>query len=124
MTLHRALRGALAYRRGLAAEDRVAHLFQEEGCEILARRQRTPFGEIDLIVADPYHLVFVEIKARRHLTEAAQSLSSRQAQRILQAAIFCLETKPSWQRDATRFDLVIVNERLELRRIKDVLRLI
>lgn len=124
MTLRRALRGADAYRRGLAAEDRVAQLFQEEGCDILARRQRTPFGEIDLIVADPDHLVFVEIKARRHLTEAAQSLSPRQAQRILQAATFCLETEPSWQRDATRFDLVIVNERLELRRIKDFLRLV
>jgi len=124
VTLRRALRGADAYRRGLAAEDRVARLFQEEGCDILARRQRTPFGEIDLIVADPGHLVFVEIKARRHLTEAAQSLSPRQAQRIIQAATFCLETEPCWQRDATRFDLIIIDELHEIRRIKDVFRLI
>ncbi len=67
VTLRRALRGADAYRRGLAAEDRIARLFQEEGCDILARRQRTPFGEIDLIVADPQQLVFVEIKARNRL---------------------------------------------------------
>ncbi|UYH51867.1 YraN family protein [Candidatus Kirkpatrickella diaphorinae] len=123
MTLRRALRGADAYRRGIAAEDRVAHLFQEEGCDILARRQRTPFGEIDLIVADPRYLVFVEIKARHRLTDAAQSLSSRQAQRILHAATYCLETQPSWQRDATRFDLVIIDEMHEIRRIKDALRL-
>lgn len=102
----------------------MAQFFREEGCEILARRRRTPFGEIDLVVADPDIVVFVEIKTRRRLIDASKSLSSVQGQRILQAAAYCLETEPGWQRDSTRFDLVLLDQASEIRRVKDVLRLL
>lgn len=57
-------RGRRAWESGHMAE-RVAALFLIcKGYRILARRFRTPVGEIDIIARDGKTLVFVEVKTR------------------------------------------------------------
>src|SRR6478736_3372445 len=46
-----------AFRTGLSAESRAAALLMAKGYRILAKRFRTPYGEIDL-VAHPEHANF------------------------------------------------------------------
>ena len=53
-----------AYQKGLDGESRAALYLQNRGMVLLARRYRSPFGEIDAILRDGDTLVFVEVKAR------------------------------------------------------------
>ena len=50
-----------AFRTGLSAESRAAALLIAKGYRILARRFRTPYGEIDLVVRRRNLVAFVEV---------------------------------------------------------------
>ena len=75
-----------AFRTGLSAEARAAALLMAKGYRILARRFRTPYGEIDLVAKKRDLLVFVEVKARASLDDAAYAVTPRQQARIIDAA--------------------------------------
>jgi putative endonuclease len=46
---------------GAAGEDHAAQHFARLGFEVVARRHRTRFGELDLVVRDGGLLVFAEV---------------------------------------------------------------
>src|SRR5215210_9318261 len=75
-----------AFRAGLSAESRAAFLLLCKGYRIVARRWKCPVGEVDLIVRRGRLLVFVEVKARDQLDDAAEALTVRQQRRIAAAA--------------------------------------
>src|SRR5436309_14306519 len=76
----------VAFRLGLSAESRAAALLIAKGFRILARRWRSPVGEIDIVARRRRLLVFVEVKARENLDDAAWSVTDRQRARIVAAA--------------------------------------
>jgi len=55
----------LRHALGLLGEDLAAQHFERLGFQVVARRHRTRFGEIDLICSDGERLVFAEVKTRR-----------------------------------------------------------
>ncbi len=55
----------LRHALGLAGEAFAARHFERLGFDVLARRHRTRFGELDLVVCDGPLLVFAEVKTRR-----------------------------------------------------------
>ncbi len=93
---------------GRGAEDEVARRLEAQGFTVLARRLRTGAGEIDLVVADDERLVFVEVKARACLADAAYSVSACQQMRLLEAASLALATHEDWARPEIRFDVALV----------------
>jgi putative endonuclease len=93
---------------GRGAEDLVARLLEERGLSVLARRLRTGAGEIDLVVADERTLIFVEVKARGCLADAAYAVSARQQARLLEAASLALAQHEDWARAEIRFDVALV----------------
>ncbi len=76
----------VAFRLGLSAESRAAAFLVAKGFRILARRWRSPAGEIDIVARRRQLLIFVEVKARADFDTAAESISPRQQQRIAAAA--------------------------------------
>src|SRR5689334_14544511 len=74
------------YRRGRLSELIAALLLMAKGYRILARRCRTPYGEIDLIAVRGKRLIFVEVKRRATRAEAEAALSDHQGRRIVLAA--------------------------------------
>jgi putative endonuclease len=76
----------VAFRTGISAESRAAVFLIAKGFRILARRWRSPVGEIDIIARRRSLLIFVEVKARANLDDAAWSVTERQRQRIAAAA--------------------------------------
>jgi putative endonuclease len=76
----------IAFRTGISAESRAAAFLIAKGFRILARRWRSPVGEIDIIARRRSLLVFVEVKARDRLDDAAWSVTDRQRLRIAAAA--------------------------------------
>ncbi|MFT8952092.1 MAG: YraN family protein [Gluconobacter sp.] len=95
----------------------------EAGLEILAQRLRTPYGEIDLLVADDDWVIAVEVKSRSTLRDSVEALQPRQAERLMAAFEYVLATRPDWLRPNTRFDVIAVNREGQARRIMDALRL-
>ena len=111
-----------AYRTGLEAEDHAAAMLAQRGYSVLARRFRSPVGEIDLVATNGSHLSFVEVKARRTLADAAWSVTPRQQRRITEAAGYWLQSFPEYgDRDIT-FDAILVAPRQLPEYIPDAFR--
>ena len=92
----------------LSAESRAAAYLIAKGYWIVARRFRTPFGEVDIVARRRGVLVFVEVKARSTLDAAAESLQVRQQRRIADAAAFWLSLNPHDIGSDIRFDAMLV----------------
>jgi len=98
----------VAFRLGLSAESRAAALLIAKGFRILARRFRSPVGEIDIVARRRHLLVFVEVKARDQLDDAAWSVTERQRARIIAAAEAWLADHPDPSIQDIRFDAMLV----------------
>ena len=97
-----------AFRVGISAESRAAAFLMAKGFRILARRWRSPRGEIDIIARRRSLLVFAEVKARANLDEAAESINERQQRRIAAAAEAWLAVNPDAMIRDIRFDAILV----------------
>jgi putative endonuclease len=97
----------VAFRVGISAESRAAALLIAKGFRILARRFRSPVGEIDIVARRRHLLVFVEVKARERLDDAAWSVTERQRARIIAAAEAWLAGHPDPSIQDIRFDAML-----------------
>lgn len=97
-----------AFRTGLSAESRAAALLIAKGFRILARRWKSPVGEIDIVARRRHLLVFVEVKARVDFDVAAESVTPRQRQRIAAAAEAWLAVHGDPSFRDIRFDAILV----------------
>jgi putative endonuclease len=97
-----------AERHGRLAEWLAALYLTAKLYRILARRFRTPFGEIDLVAQRGSRLVFAEVKVRGALDEAAQAITPRGQRRISSAARAWLMRHPGDAALAIRFDVIVM----------------
>ena len=98
----------VAFRFGLSAESRAAAYLIAKGFRILARRWKSPVGEIDIVARRRHLLIFVEVKARERLDDAAWSVTDRQRARIVAAAEAYLARLADETIRDIRFDAVLV----------------
>ena len=75
-----------AERGGRRAETVAALWLQLKGWNVLARRVRTPVGEVDLIARRGRTVAFIEVKARATAPEADLSLDQFRLRRVAAAA--------------------------------------
>jgi putative endonuclease len=99
-----------AFRRGHFAETAAALLLRCKGYRIVARRVRTPLGEIDIIARRGRTTAFVEVKERPTRDVALEAVSPRQARRLVGAARYWLTAQPSGSTAQAdwRFDIIVV----------------
>ena len=85
-----------AFRTGVSAESRAAAYLVGRGYAIAARRFKSPVGEVDIVARRGPELLFVEVKARHRLDDAALSVTPRQqpwyrARKLPPSARLCSE---------------------------------
>jgi len=97
-----------AFKLGVSAEGRAALYLAAKGYRALARRWKSPVGEVDLVVRRGRTIVFVEVKARPRIDDAAWSVLPRQKRRIVAAAEAWLAAHPEHAGYDIRFDAVLV----------------
>lgn len=97
-----------AEARGRWAEDAAALYLRFTGHAILARRTKTPVGEVDLIVRKGDVLGFVEVKQRRSERAALEAVTDRNWLRISRAAEHWAARRPHYGKLNWRYDLVAV----------------
>jgi putative endonuclease len=96
------------HRSGLNAETIVAALLIASGHRILARRFKTPVGEIDLIAVKAGRIAFVEVKSRSTSEDCEAAITPMLRHRVRRAANLWLARNPRFQRHDIGFDLVFV----------------
>jgi putative endonuclease len=100
-----------AFRTGVSAEARATAWLMAKGYRILAKRFRSPYGEIDIVARRRNLLAFVEVKARASLDDAAYAVTPRQQKRIIDAAQAWLMTHPEHADFDLRFDVMLIAPR-------------
>lgn len=112
-----------AESRGRWAEAVAAWIYRFQGFRLLARRYKTPVGEIDLVMRRGQLVVFIEVKARARLDDALHSLQPHQRERLCRAAGVFLRDHPIHHRCDMRFDLMALQPWRLPRRVIDAWRL-
>jgi len=97
-----------AYRKGHRGEWLAALALMLKGYRIVARRFRTPLGEIDLIARRGDLVAIVEVKVRPSLVAAMEAVGPAAQRRIEGAADLWLSRRSDFSRLSVRFDLVAV----------------
>ena len=110
-----------AERRGRSAETLAFLFLLLKGYRPVARRLKTPVGEMDLVMRKGGVLAVVEVKARPSLDAAAEAIRPRQWQRLMRAADWLIAGRPGLAGLSIRFDAVLVAG-LSLRHIPDAWR--
>src|SRR5260370_33011304 len=100
-----------AFRTGVSAESRAAAYLMAKGLRILAKRFRTPYGEIDIVAGRRNLVAFIEVKARASLDDAAYAVTPRQQQRIIATAQAWLMAHPEHADFDLRFDAMLIAPR-------------
>ncbi len=119
-------RHATAERRGRLAETLCVVALNLTGWRVVARRLRskrgTGLGEIDIIARRGQTVAFIEVKARRDMAAAVESVTAAQRARIARSAEVYLQQRPNLADCQARFDLMVLGGSLLPRRIVDAWR--
>ncbi|MGQ0633007.1 MAG: YraN family protein [Planctomycetaceae bacterium] len=101
--------GWLAGWLGDAGERAAARHLRQSGFRILARRYRTPLGEIDLVARDGDCIVFVEVKTRRSgdAGQPFEAVDHRKQVQLTRLALAFLK-RHGWLERPARFDVVSI----------------
>lgn len=93
---------------GKDAERNAETWLTNQGLQLVQRNLRCRLGEIDLIMTDGHHLVFIEVRHRKHRLYggAAASVDWRKQRKLVQAARFFLAGNPYWANYPCRFDVI------------------
>lgn len=75
-----------AEQHGRKGEERAALWLRLRGWTILARRRRTPLGEIDLVARRGRVVAFIEVKWRASAAELDHAIDERRLARVAAAA--------------------------------------
>jgi putative endonuclease len=92
--------------RGRRAETVAAWYLRLKLYRVLARRYRTPVGEIDLIARRGKTIVFVEVKERANDAAIFEAVTPASRKRIARAAELWLTSHPGAAGFNQRFDVI------------------
>jgi putative endonuclease len=101
----------LRHHLGRVGERLAREHLERLGYRVLERNYRTRFGELDLVVCDDVHLVFVEVKTRRAgaLESSLEAVSPDKRRRVRSmAAAWLVEARDRPRSRELRFDVVAV----------------
>ena len=97
-----------AYLGGHRGETLAAWYLRFKLYRIIARRYKTPLGEIDLIASRFGTITFVEVKARRQASSFGETLEGINRSRISRAAQYWVAKHPRRTETQFRFDVIFL----------------
>jgi putative endonuclease len=96
-------------RKGRFAEMVAVCFLQMKRYRILARRFKTPLGEVDIVASKRNLLIGVEVKSRKTFDEGMWAITPTQQKRITRALKIFLTRTPKWASADVRFDIILIN---------------
>ena len=103
----------MTYRRqslGILGEDLACGELRRRGYDIVERRYRTRFGEIDIVAREGGYTVFVEVKTREgnDFGDGAEAVTEWKQRRVAQMAVEYI-ARHDLHDSPCRFDVVVVS---------------
>lgn len=96
-----------AEQQGREGETRAALWLQAKGWRILAKRVKTPRGEIDLIAKRAGLVAFVEVKWRRKASDLDHAIDAHRLSRVA-AAVECVAHEYAAEGEDIRVDVILL----------------
>ena len=99
---------------GKNAEESASAFLQSKGLKLLEENFNCRMGEIDLIMQDNQHVVFVEVRMRKpnHYGSAFESITRSKQLKIIRTATLYLQQKKWYDKVPCRFDAIAVTPTL------------
>ena len=97
----------LAEQRGREGETRAALWLQAKGWSVLARRVKTPRGEIDLVARRGGVVAFVEVKWRKSAAELDYAIDEYRLSRVA-AAVEAVAHEYAGEGEDIRIDVLLL----------------
>lgn len=101
-----------SYKTGKTAEFLARMFLRCKGYRIICKNfgavKKMNIGEIDFIALKNKTVVFVEVKNRKSMSDAAYAISPNQQKRIIRGAQNFLKHNPKFDKYDKRFDAVLV----------------
>lgn len=110
---------AEAERRGRRAETIAAWWLRVHGWRIVARRLRTPVGEVDLVVRRGRTVAFVEVKTRHNHEDLSLAVDRHRLTRVARAAE-ALISRFANRGETVRIDVILIGSGGLPRHLKNV----
>lgn len=91
--------------------EKIAQVYLEsKGYQVLSQNYRQRTGEIDIIVRNATHLVFVEVKTRSYhsISSALGNVSYPKQKKISKTAQLYINSNPELSNLQTRFDIILI----------------
>ncbi|HEY8963927.1 MAG TPA: YraN family protein [Alphaproteobacteria bacterium] len=108
------------YKSGLIAEAVAGWFLAAKGYRVLAKRFKTPVGEIDLVVKRGRTVAFIEVKRRLSIEEGLYAVHPGNAARVRRAAEWWLKANPAFaDKCDLRFDVVVLSPYRLIRHISN-----
>lgn len=100
-----------SHLRGVKAEALALAFLQEKGFNLLAQRYHMYGGEIDLVMTDGEYLVAFEVRLRKSISCAAESITNIKKQRLTKTLQHFImhHSQVMEQHPYLRFDVVLVD---------------
>lgn len=101
----------MSQQLGAHAEKLAEQYLKQQGLRTVTCNYRCRLGEIDLIMDDKHHLVFVEVRKRTssRFGNAVDSVTRSKQQKIMKTALFYLSKHRLYAAKAVRFDLLCLD---------------
>ena len=97
-----------AEKRGRRAEFWAAMMLRLKGYRIIKMRYRTKQGEIDIIARKGDLVAMVEVKARKSISDALDSVTHTAQRRIINAGDTWLAQQHDYAKLSIRYDIIAV----------------
>ena len=98
-----------SYDKGIAAESLIVQQLIRNGYELLGRRIRTKYGEIDILAFHENTVIAIEVKQRKTIDIARECLTYRQMRRISKALQFIISER-GMMFENYRIDVICLNQ--------------
>lgn len=108
-------------KTGYAAEQQACQFLEKQGLTFVKQNFSCPAGEIDLIMQDQHHLVFVEVRFRTQTDFGAgiETISYSKQRRLIKSASLYLQQHDLTDKTACRFDVLGMAKNQNIVWIKD-----
>lgn len=107
--------------RGKKAEEIALCYLKKQGYDFIAQRYRVQGGEIDLLMTKDTFLVLIEVRLRKTLALAAESINFRKKQNLTKTLMHFIMRQPSVLQDFpnVRFDVILIDKDARIKHIEN-----
>lgn len=101
----------ITQEKGRIAENNALAYLVAQGLKPITQNYHCKLGEIDLIMRDGEHIVFVEVRSRISMAFGGGigSITYAKQQKIIRSATYYLMTHKEWGQLAPRFDVISID---------------